>query len=1254
MVALALVLAILTLPAAAQAEPPEFLTRLTTSEGKPGGGAGRVGSPRGIAANPLSGYVYVADGDNSRISVFTAWGLFAEAWGWGVANGGEELQRCGPSEPQVSPDSDLCQKGIEGNGKGQLSRPNGVAVDLAGNVYVFDRNNLRVQKFSPDGDFILTFGGGVNGTTGGDVCTAASGDECGKGVSGEAPSHFADTVGNYIAYSPAADAILVGDKDRIQVFDLDGTHREDIDFDVPGPREAFDGKTVNGLAVDSTGNIFISLAGSEDVFKLSPAGVPLAPGVPGATKFKAEVPLGVAVDVEGSVYVIDNPPGLAPKLEARILKYDTSGNLLVPTVLEAGAGEFFPYIPFSGPAINGIATSLCAGSKEPGNLYATAFAEGEESWADAYGSPPIGCDDPPERPPHIVDQYATEVGTESAKLRAEINPRFWADTTYYVEYGPGECLPGECAAQAPPVPAQLTTLVTQDVLDGAPVSLSGLEPATTYHYRFVAESGGGGPVYGETGGEEEKEGEAVIYREVGEEGAFTTARAPAPKAPCTNDIFRKGVGAELPDCRAYEMVSPLDKNGGDVALWESRSNAAPLYFEVHQSSTAADRFTFSSTRAFGDSESAYFTSQYLAERAGSGWGSEPITPAGTETPVSGEDMLGDNGFQLFSVDLCRAWLRHYSIVRLTKDAIPGFANLYRRENCGDSPLYEALTTAKPFNLEAIDYDELRIQGASEDGSRAIFAANDALVDDAPALADQVESLLYEHTPAGLKLACYLPGGAPSPQACSAGTAAGGVGLRSSSARNAISADGQRIFWSAFKGNSGFGNDPGAPGTIYASVAGQGTVDLSGPVSGDPAWYWTAAEDGSRVVFSIGSPVPNFNSSRAEQLYEVDVDAALAAAPGATTLLATGVQGPLGASEDASVVYFASSDDLDGPGEPGADGASNLYRHDDGGSQFVMGLAGDDIGGAENGLAPIDGVPPQRSAYVTPDGAHAVFGSIAPSPTGYENVDAETAESVQEVYRYDAEANGGQGELLCISCNPTGARPISDQGAAARIQGWEASGHAPRVMSDDGSRVFFESFEALVPRDNNGTWDVYQWSEPGKGSCTVADPTYGEAAEGCVDLISSGRSASKSTFLDADPSGNSVFIGTQGSLVASDYGLSDVYVARVGGGFPEPSPPSECEGEACQSPPPAPESKRPASEGHLGPGNLRPAPGCNAQAKRARDHVRAAKALRRRARRTDGGAAKRRLRRAAARHVKAAGRLAASARRCRAAARRSSE
>src|SRR4029077_7319627 len=86
----------------------------------------------------------------------------------------------------------------------------------------------------------------------------------------------------------------------------------------------------------------------------------------------------------------------------------------------------------------------------------------------------------------------------------------------------------------------------------------------------------------------------------------------------------------------------------------------------------------------------------------------------------------------------------------------------------------------------------------------------------------------------------------------------------------------------------------------------------------------------------------------------------------------------------------------------------------------------------------------------------------------------------------------------------------------------------RYLSNSG-RLFFNAYDALVPRDANGTWDVYQYEPAGVGGCTESSPTYGPASGGCVGLISSGNSPQESVFLDASANGNDVFLLSSAQL-----------------------------------------------------------------------------------------------------------------------------
>src|SRR5258708_1219462 len=117
--------------------------------------------------------------------------------------------------------------------------------------------------------------------------------------------------------------------------------------------------------------------------------------------------------------------------------------------------------------------------------------------------------------------------------------------------------------------------------------------------------------------------------------------------------------------------------------------------------------------------------------------------------------------------------------------------------------------------------------------------------------------------------------------------------------------------------------------------------------------------------------------------------------------------------------------------------------------------------------------------------------------------------------------------------PTGRKAASksessattELGPAARLGGWETALYPLHPLSEDGKRIFFESFEALVLADTNGKADVYQWEQAGSGDCKEGDAPYVKASGACVSLISSGKSAADSEFIDASATARDAFFTT---------------------------------------------------------------------------------------------------------------------------------
>ena len=1139
-------------------------------------------NPRGIAADPaLPGHVYVADIENSRVVEFTAWGEFLKAWGWGVANGAEELQACGP---EATPPTATCQQALEGSGAGEFAKfgPEGVAVDSSGDIYAVDVENHRVQKFDPEGRFLLMFGGGVDQGPHhpGDVCTVAyiaEGDTCGAGSTGIADGQFSAEwpIGSYIAAGPG-DKIYVGDEDRIQEFNPSGEFTGKIEGG------ALAGKIVQSLAVDAAGNPYVAFcqggcfAGAftqPDVSKLNPG-----TGVAVCT-LEVKQPTAIATNSAGNIYVVD---------------FKEHAFIAESMVREFGSDCTESGVPFGDSeleASTGIATGQACLS-QGADLYISNFKQ-LNSFVRAYGPQPdlAGCP-PPLRAPDIDAQYAVSVDSDGALLKAAINPHFWSGTlgvtSYYVQYGIGKCSEGGCTEAQPVSPG---STLNAGVVDGdvttAGVVLTGLKPHTVYHYRFVAQSNGGGPVFGVGG----KVGED------GEEGAFTTPSESIPgEVNCANQIFRTGFSAALPDCRAYEMVSPVDKANGSVV--ELCGNSCTALTGLDQSSSAGGKITYSSYRAFGGAESSPFGVQYLASRGEDGWSSEPVSPPSSSVPVEGSLSSLEAPFRAFSADLCDGWFIYKAEPPLDGLAPPGPPNLYRRGYCGGAG-YEALIRAERHNGLTPE-----LQGISADGSHAVYRVADQLTPEAPALGGR--TLLYEASAGGsLRLVSVLPDGTPSELGNSAGTTtpSGFENGREEVVARALSADGSRVYWTAGLG----------PGTLYLRenageeqsevVGGECTepskactVTVSETAGGGAARFWTAAPDGSKAIFTTGGS----GEGGSGDLYEYDAEEET------STLIAHKVEGVVGASEDVSRVYFASEEVL---AKGAVVGKPNLYSHEAGGAfAFIATLSATDLAQSTKPdaelLSPLTVSPHRHTAQVSPDGLHAVFMSssrdLSELTAGYDNTDVNNGKTNGEVYLYDAPASEGEGRLLCASCNPTGARPVGGPfrlGAedvkgfqvAASIPTWETQLYDPRALSADGRRLFFDSFEALVPGDTNGALDVYEWEAAGEGGCGEGGVTFDPKSGGCVRLISSGQNPARSEFLDANSDGSEVFFKTTASLLPQDPGLVDIYDARVNGGFPPPpNSPAVCEGEACQGSPVPPNDSTPASMIFGGPGDLIPA------------------------------------------------------------------
>jgi hypothetical protein len=658
--------------------------------------------------------------------------------------------------------------------------------------------------------------------------------------------------------------------------------------------------------------------------------------------------------------------------------------------------------------------------------------------------------------------------------------------------------------------------------------------------------------------------------------------ASASADECPNEALRKEQGSKLSDCRAYELVSPVNKNGGSVIGDTTRTRAA-----AGESASSPMAATFSSLENFSDVRGGGAATDYLSVRTGragtSGWEThatippqEPLTLIGAFT--GGEPLyIGD-----LSADLSRGVLKAWSPV--TNDPkVKDVRNLYVREDLrepGRSSNYQLLTPcpacASPLPPFAA-FQVPALAGASADFDHVIFESALALTPDATGSTN-----LYEWDHGTLRLAGVLPDVACGSPVCAAASSIAGTGASFSHyTAHTISADGSRII---FTDNSSTGD---GSGVLYMRIDHTTTQQINAseksiPDAPQPATFQAASADGKRVFFITAEQLTSDDQNNVPDLYMYDSDGS----PGARlTRLSTSdipgnfgnvVKGVVGASDDGHYVYFIATGQLIA-GKPDLALNHGLYLWHDGQLAYVGELAEDQLDELRD-LSSNWGLFPSN-VRVTPDGRHVLFAAHSGvgllSAHGGVDYDqgvnnCQIGHGCTEFYVYSADTNA----LACATCDMRLAAATADAMIAARVDngGATTTFHTNRAISDDGRFVFFSTAEALVPGDTNGKIDAYEYDVATKKQY----------------LLSSGTSTTDSYFMDASGTGDDAFFVTRERLVGWDGDSSaDLYDARVRGGFPEPSQAPPCVGDACHGATSAPPSEvSPASSTSVGGGNVR--------------------------------------------------------------------
>lgn len=224
-------------------------------------------APRGIAVD-RAGTLYVADTRNNIVRKISTTGVVTTLAGTGGTEGGT-------------------------NGTGAQARfnePFGVAVDDTGNVYVADASNNAIRKITSAGVVTTLAGGGAAGSTDGTGSAARLDEPRGICIDSSGILYVAD-YDNHTIRRVTPDGVVTTIAGRADVAgNADGV----------GTAATFRGPM--GIAVDSTGVVYVADSGNRAIRRISASGTVSTLTLSGTALSE---PRGIAVSTSGAILVAD-------------------------------------------------------------------------------------------------------------------------------------------------------------------------------------------------------------------------------------------------------------------------------------------------------------------------------------------------------------------------------------------------------------------------------------------------------------------------------------------------------------------------------------------------------------------------------------------------------------------------------------------------------------------------------------------------------------------------------------------------------------------------------------------------------------------------------------------------------------------------------------------------------------------------------------------------------------------------------------